>query len=145
MTGGVSALSGANAQWVGLFNNGTRGEWLLLRDMRLTYSTSGITTSRYQQGTFGGTPQGQTYSLDVNAPALAGQVYSGNVALAQNANVPGFKLWIQSQTGLAFQWYAERPLAAIPPGWMYMFFSTFNGATVTGSFEWLVVDPKELS
>lgn len=144
MTAGIAGFTSANASWLGLYNNGTQGEILLLRDLRIMPASAVIAWSQYVQGLNGGSVVAPTFALDVSAPALAGQLIGAHPVAAPTAGGAGLRVYGTTSAGEAPCWPWERPIAAILPGYTYMVFSTLVGITLNLTMEWLVTYAGEL-
>lgn len=141
----ITTISGAGFAWFGLFNNGIQGEWLLLRDLRASSGSASNYTTILVQGTSAGTLYGAGVPLDPSAPVLAGQTYSGHLAGIPSAVGANSRLFPPTGNTLQNVWTYDRPIAYILPGYMFQLVNNTTGGTLLATFEWLVVDPKELS
>lgn len=141
----AAAISGAGFPFCGLFNNGIQGEWLILRDFRAASNTLTQLNAYNVQGTHAGALNSAVNPFILSAAVLAGQIFSGHDVAIPAATAGGRRILLGAANAIAYPWSSDRPFDVILPGFMWFVENITTGATLNCSFEWLVIDPKELA
>lgn len=141
----AAAITGAGFAFCGLYNNGVQGEWLILRDFRCFGSSLGVLNVYNVQGTHAGALNSVVNPFMTYAPVLAGQIYSGHDVAIPPATAGGRRLLFAQANEIVYPWSNDRPFDVIIPGFMWFAENPTTGSSLNCSFEWLVIDPKELT
>lgn len=127
-----------NLATVGIFNNTTGAQYLVVRDLTVNGTVSDLIAVSYANQAIG-TSQGLVRQL---VPSMATQV--GLIASIDTATVyPGDYLIALSTTGV-WEWVHDFPLAVLEPGWSLVFQDQTAAHALEVSAVWETINSDEL-
>lgn len=137
MRGGVLRFTPANLGTVGLYNNSTGPELLVL--WYLSWSTqNGLAVMGIQRGIVG-TAQSTIAPLVTGETIYAGQVTKGDTATAVNADLMPYFPSYESTT-----LHPTLPWAILQPGWSFLIQDNTTGDAMNASFIWQSIHSEDL-
>lgn len=144
MSGGIqySPIVLGDSHAFGVYNNSTRGYWLVLWDLAVTFQPSGA-LNNIQLIDVGHLSGHANQTLTAGAPlvATAGPKSGQTWTQANFQDTTDDFLYLPMQDG-KYQWPHDWPLAAVPSGWSIVVITDGNaaGSGAVVNFVWEITD-----
>lgn len=137
---GFAIVQPTNYAAVGLFNNSTGPQYLVVRAMRIYDDTGVLFAQDYNlRGHLTSISQ-TSIPIVSSTPQIPGQVYYDDLAAFPDNT--GYQFDGPKDTDV--YWEQPFPLAVIEPNWSYVVVNATTGDVTQVAFIWEAVDPDEL-